>query len=88
MSAQMYADVVMGVEHSAFEHALQACKTKVIAIQPYLTRINHRFGSDAMTPFVLHQQNGAKFDKDLTPAQLKGLVGEYKAAQPAPRPHL
>jgi pyruvate,orthophosphate dikinase len=48
---QMYSDIVLAVEHSEFEHALEAAKKKA----------------------------NATFDKDLTPEQLKGLVGEYKA---------
>jgi len=48
---QMYADIVLGVEHHDFEVALETAKKTA----------------------------GATFDKDLTPAQLKALVAEYKA---------
>lgn len=48
---QMYADIVLGVEHHDFEVALESAKKKA----------------------------GATFDKDLSPEQLKALVGDYKA---------
>ncbi|HBM14730.1 MAG TPA: pyruvate, phosphate dikinase [Lentisphaeria bacterium] len=48
---QMFSDVVLGVEHDHFEHALESLKKK----------------------------KKAKLDTDLTAADLKALVAEYKA---------